>query len=135
MKEQRIAMAVTVVNLVLLIVLLAQFRPVMAKESAPVLRGRALEIVDDEGKVRASISVFPAGKSAAGDNYPETVLLRLINGAGRPAIKLSTSDTGSGMSIASGAGTHDTYVSVGSSGPKSQIKLRNEDGREQVLTP
>jgi hypothetical protein len=130
-----LAISITVLNLMLLVVLLAQLRPVTAKEPAPVLRGRALEIVDERDRVRASISVFPAGKSANGDTSPETVLLRLINGEGRPAIKISTSDTGSGMSITSGAGTHETYVSLGSSGPNSVIKLRNEDGREQILKP
>lgn len=135
MRLQRFTVTITVLNLLLLAVLLSQFRPAQAKEAAPVLRGSGLEIVDDRGRVRASISIFPAGTSAAGDSSPETVLLRLINGQGRPAIKISTSDTGSGMSIASGAGTHETYVSLGSSGPHSQIKLRNEDGREQVLKP
>jgi len=49
-----------------------------AAEVAPVLRGRALQIVDDGGRVRASISVLPAGSGGA-----ETVLLRLITERGR----------------------------------------------------
>jgi hypothetical protein len=135
MRTERVAIALTVLNLVLLIALLSQIRPAIAKEAAPVLRGRALEIVDDRGRTRASISIYPSGQSANGDGYSETVLLRLINGQGRPAIKISTSDEGSGMSVTSGAGTHETYVSLGSKGPNSLIKLRNEDGKERIIEP
>jgi hypothetical protein len=63
MKIQRIAIGITVANLVLMTLLLAQFRTVNAKQQhyfiEPVLRGRALEIVDSVGKVRASISIQP----------------------------------------------------------------------------
>lgn len=135
MKIQKLLIALTVANLLLLVFLLAQTGPASAQNTAAVLRGRALEIVDDRGRVRASLQIYPAGKSANGDAFPETVLLRLINGLGRPAIKISTTDEGAGMSIASGAGTHETYVTLGSHGPNSQIKLRNEDGREQILKP
>ena len=78
MKTQRFLLALTVVNLGLLLVLLLwQIRP-LADSEAPVLRGRALEIVDERGRVRASISVLPAIRQAGGDTYAETVLLRLI---------------------------------------------------------
>lgn len=46
-----------------------------AGADATVLRGRALEIVDDRGRVRASIKLQPAG-TANGVRYPETVMLR-----------------------------------------------------------
>jgi hypothetical protein len=60
MKIQRVLVALTVLNLVLLMFLMAQIRPVTAQNIAPVLRGRALEIVDDQGRVRAEIKVHPA---------------------------------------------------------------------------
>src|ERR1051326_1273017 len=87
-------MALTGANLALLIVLLGQAGPVRARSPA-VLRGRALEIVDDQGKVRASIQVYPASKTSKGETYPETTLLRLIDPNGRPSVKLSTSVQGS----------------------------------------
>ena len=45
-----------------------------------VLRARALEIVDQRGKVRASIAMLPEDPRSMwrGKPYPETVLLRLI---------------------------------------------------------
>src|SRR6202011_3243120 len=59
MKFQRLLIALTVVNLGLLIFLLSQIRPVLR---GPVLRGRELEIIDDRGRVRASIKVQPVNK-------------------------------------------------------------------------
>jgi len=59
-------------------------------ETAPVLRGRALEIVDERRAVRAGIQVLPAAVSKAdGKAYAETVILRLIDPNGRPPVKLT----------------------------------------------
>jgi len=60
MKTQQLLIALTIVNLGLLVFSLAQPRSAAAQGVVPVLRGRALEIVDDRGRVRASITVFPA---------------------------------------------------------------------------
>jgi hypothetical protein len=64
----------TLTNLAILICSLATMRPAVAQGPPPVLRGRGLEIVDDQGRVRASITVLPAGTSPKGDRYAETVL-------------------------------------------------------------
>ena len=136
MKNQRALIALTIANLVLLLVLLTQqMRPAFAESAAPVLRGSGLEIVDGQGRVRASISVMPAGKSQDGEAYPETVLLRLITERGRPSVKFSASEELSGLSFAGPTGTKDTYVILQSRGNVSSLKLRSEDGREQVLKP
>ncbi len=60
MNWQRFAVIATVLNLVILILNLAEVRSVAAQGVTPVLRGRALEIVDDHGRVRAEIKVLPA---------------------------------------------------------------------------
>ncbi len=139
MKTQRLLVVLTLVNLAILILTLATaMRPAVAESAqgaAPVLRGRALEIVDEQGRVRASLQVLPAGQSARGDTYPETVLFRLITERGRPSVKISTSERAAGMSLAGPTGTRDTYVIVEAKGTASSLKLRNEDGREQVVKP
>ena len=94
MKLQRLLFALTVVNLGLLLFLLAQIevrflglrflRSVEVNIAGSVLRGRALEIADDEGRIRASVKVQPASVLPDGTTYPETVLLRLIDSQGRP---------------------------------------------------
>jgi hypothetical protein len=136
MKNQRALIALTIVNLALLLLtLIQQMRPAFAEGAAPVLRGGGLEIVDGQGRVRASITVLPAGKSQGGEAYPETVLLRLITERGRPSVKISTSEESSGLTIAGPTNTNDTYVILQSKGAVSSLKLRSEDGREQILKP
>lgn len=51
MKMQRILIVLTLVNLALLLFTLAQTRPAVAEGVTPVLRGHALEIVDERGQV------------------------------------------------------------------------------------
>ena len=135
MNTQRFGIVLTVVNLFLLALLFSQVnRPAIASEA--MLRGRGLEIVDAKGRVRASISVMPEEKSANGSTVPETVLLRLITDRGRPAVKISTSEAGgSGMSLAGPTGTRQTYVSIGAKDASTTLKLKNEDGKERMLTP
>jgi hypothetical protein len=130
MMTQRIAVGITVVNLVLMVVLLAQMRPLTAQGVAPVLRGRALEIVDDKGRLRATLNIQPANST-----HSEIVLFRLINERQRPAVKISTSEEGSGLMLAGGASTHETYSVIDSTGTTNSLKLKNEDGRQQLIQP
>lgn len=136
MKGYRLLLTLTLVNLAILLVTVAtHLQPAFAEGSAPVLRGRALEIVDEQGRVRASLQVIPAGTSPNGDAYPETVLFRLITERGRPSVKVSASEHSAGLSFAGPTGTKDTYVILEAEGTVSSLKLRNESGQEQVVKP
>jgi len=136
MKTPRSLIALTAVNLVLLLLTAAQqWRPAFAQSEPPVLRGRGLEIVDAQGRVRASISVLPPIRSPNGDEQAETVLLRLITERGRPSVKIASSEPASGLSFAGPTGTKDTYLVLQARGTTSSLKMRNENGREQVLGP
>src|SRR5438034_10122341 len=98
MTAQRLVVALTGLNIAIVASSFLSRTPpaVAASEVASVLRGRALEIVDDRGRVRASIAVLPADpafKMPDGTTgYPETVLLRLRSAAGRPNVKLARSE-------------------------------------------
>jgi hypothetical protein len=136
MKTQRTLFVLTALNLTLLLLTVAQqFRPAFAQGELPVLRGRGLEIVDAQGRVRASIQVLSPAKSAKGEEEAETVLLRLITEHGRPSVKMASSEPASGLSFAGPTGTKDTYVTLAAKGTTSSLKLRNENGREHVVTP
>lgn len=128
--------ALVALNVAVLSLLVAQhFVESPAAADLPVLRGRALEIVDDQGRVRASITVMPPGDSSSGGRQEETVLLRLITERGRPTVKVAASEPSSGLSFAGPTGTKDSYLILQADRTVSSLKLRNEDGREQVLTP
>jgi hypothetical protein len=116
---------------------LGQTRAVVAEGVAPVLRGRALELVDDSGRVRASITVLPADSTVkmpdGTTGYPETVLLRLITSKGRPNVKIAATERGAGLLL--GGESDPTYVQVLAEGPSTSLKLSNRDGREQLIKP
>ena len=80
---QRLLVTLTAFNLIVFAFGAAQLRPAVAQEVAPVLRARALEIVDDQGRVRAEIKVLPAQPNLkmpdGTTGYPEAVQLRLIS--------------------------------------------------------
>ncbi len=103
MTTQRFGFILTTINLVFLLVLLAQnYATVEAKENLAVLRGSALEIVDSQGRVRASISVQPP-VTMNGRTYPETVLLRLTDPKNGPVVKLEASAEGSALGLSDDA--------------------------------
>jgi hypothetical protein len=142
MRQQRVMIALTLANLCLMIC--TWFHPgatVAASGPATVLRARGLEIVDDRGKVRASIQIMPGGPARAADGtvsndgkvYPETVLLRLIRPDGRPSVKIATSEEGSGVSL--GGGVDPAYVVLGSQGGDATLALTDKDGRRQLIKP
>jgi hypothetical protein len=135
MKAHRLLIAVTFINLATLAVNLTMLRASAAPDVAPVLRGRSLEIVDANGRARATLGVLSAGVSAAGDRSDETVLLRLITERGRPSVKIGASEQSAGLSFAGPSDTRDTYAILESKGKESWLKLRNENGREQIIKP
>lgn len=136
MNGARLLFALTALNVGVLLLGVAQHAaPSVAQQPASVLRARGLEIVDGQGRVRASVSVLPAGTSAAGVAYPETVLLRLITEQGRPSVKISASEQASGLTVAGPSGTSDSYAILEAGAASSSLRLRAENGREQVLRP
>jgi len=102
MKIQRVAFALTLVNIAIMAFLLTQMRPAHAQKqrqnTVTVLRGRALEIVDSLGRIRASITLQPPVE-VDGKKYPETVLLRLIESKGKPIVKLGAAENGAGLTL------------------------------------
>jgi hypothetical protein len=136
MNTQRLLIALTLANFALLIFSLA--RPGVAAESAAaVLRGRALEIVDDRGRVRASITVLPADPAVkmpdGTTGYPETVLLRLISSRGAPNVKLAAMENGAGLVL--GGESNPTHVQVLAQGASTSLKMTNKDGQVQLIKP
>jgi hypothetical protein len=134
-KLQRLTVVLTAINLVVLVLGLAQLRPVNAQDIAPLVRARALEIVDDQGRVRAEIKVLPAQPTLkmpdGTTGYPEAVQLRLISSQNNPNVKLVTTEDGSGL-VLGGAKGH-TQVLSRQNDPF--IKIVTTDGRARTIEP
>ena len=137
MKTQRLAILLTVTNLIILMLTLANSRPTTADVALPVLRGRALEIVDDQGRVRADLKVYPVDPKVkmpdGTTGYPETVMLRIYSSKGAPNVKLATTEDGSALVL--GGESNPMYAQILSRGASPLLKLVNKDGREQVIKP
>ena len=135
MKSHRVLLALLVLNIGVLTLQMVRAQSDSAPAATPVFRCRALELVDDHGRVRAELKVFPAQpdlKMPDGTvGYPETVLLRLINSTGSPHVKISASEDGAGM-VLGGDGGH---VQILSRGAEPFVKIVDKGGRQQVIKP
>lgn len=142
MKTQRIFIVLSVINLGLTIFLLAQLHRVDARSTdagslAPVLRGSSLEIVDDQGRVRASIKTHPGDPNFkmpdGSTGYPETVMFRLIDPKGRPEVKIGASVEGGAVGL---IGENDTtHALLEAKGVDTSLKLTNKAGKQQLIKP
>lgn len=133
MRTQRLLIILTVINLVILIFIMAHLRPAAADRVAPVIRGRALEIVDERGQVRALISVEPAVKTPDGKGYPEATVFRLKDPSGRIRVKLGADQEGSALLLADDSQQPGVHMLANGTG--SLLKLVNKEGREEVIQP
>jgi hypothetical protein len=91
MRIQLFAIGLAGMNFVLLVgLVLAASGAASAQDAAPVVRARAIELVDDNGQVRARLNVEASG---------ETVF-RLSDARGHIRVKLGASEDGSGLVLA-----------------------------------
>ena len=132
MKIQRVAIALTIVNLVLLIFVVAQIHPAVAQGVAPVLRGRALEIVDERGQVRAEMRVLPPVTMPDGKTYAESVLLRMRDPSGLVRVKLDANHDGSGLMLADDSQQPGLHLETKGG---AFLEIKNKNGRQQLIKP
>ena len=135
--KARSLVVLTVVNCMLLLFSLVRSGTAAADAVAPVLRGRGLEIVDEGGQVRASITVVPADPNVKMPDgrvgSPETVLLRLINAQGRPNVKIAATEHGAGQLL--GGESDPTYVQILAEGQSPLLRMSDRDGHTRVIKP
>jgi hypothetical protein len=136
MKAQTLMVALTVVNALMLTTILVRPQLSQAEQAPGVLKGTGLQIVDERGKVRASITRYPADPNVkmpdGSKGYPETMLFRLIDSAGRPSVKIEARDDGGGFSFAEAKGNAYANMVVRKGAPT--MKLVNGGGETKVLT-
>jgi hypothetical protein len=135
MRTQHLLVVLTVANAAMLVLSATQPHSTARQDIAPVIRGRALEIVDDHGRVRAEIKVLPAHPTLkmpdGTTGFPEAVQLRLIDSKGGPHVKLGTMEDGSGLVL----GGEKGYTQLLSRGTDPFIKIVTKDGRERTIRP
>lgn len=132
MKIERIVIGLTLINLVLLTFLLAQSFRARASDVAPLLRGRALQIVDDQNRTRAEILVH-GPETVDGKTYPETVLFRMADPKSGPVVKMTASEEGAALGLSDdGNGAVQLYANRRKG---NYLRVANKEGREQFIKP
>lgn len=131
--RQRVGMGLTMLNAVLLVFLLAgQVRSVSAHQDVePVLRGRALQIVDGQGRVRAEILVH-GPETVNGVRYPETVLFRMADPTSGPVVKLTAAANGSALGLSDDA---HGGIQLYARDTASFVRVVDKQGRERLVKP
>ena len=130
---QRFFLILTAINLAILAWTIAGPRPVVADGGAGVLRSSALEIVDDQGRIRASLGILPAGTAPDGSATEETVLFRLINAEGQPSVKIGATASATAISLV--GGDDESYIVIEADGPESMVKLVGPQGETRTIAP
>jgi hypothetical protein len=121
MKFQRIAIVFSVFNLLLLIFLLAQSPSTAQQDVVPMVRTRAFELVDENGKPRAQINVEKTGE----------VVFRLRDAKGTIRSKFSASESGSGLSMMDDR--TEATVQIRSNQAGGNMILIDREGRERTV--
>jgi hypothetical protein len=123
MNTLRIAVALGALNLVILVGAAVHTRTAGVQAGEGILRGRALELVDEGGKTRARIDIERNGE----------VVFRLLDQEGTIRVKLGAGKEGSGLLLANDATEPGVHILAKATG--SSIKVVNKDGRERVIAP
>ena len=144
MKSARFAIALSVLNLACLGFVLGRDHPratvvaattptapsSVTQDVAPVLRGRALELVDDNGKVRSRINIEPNGE----------VVFRLADRTGTIRVKLGADERGSGLLLLDEATEPAVQIIARRAGTSERpattsVTLRGRGGEPRVIKP
>lgn len=127
---QRMAIALTALNLVILVVLLTRDNSAHAKDDeGSVLRGRSLELIDADGTVRAQFNIESDGEA----------VFRMRDRDGNIRVKLGAGESGSGLVLMDEATEPGIQMlarpgaTEGSSA--TSITLSGTGGSRRVITP
>ncbi|MBI1879870.1 MAG: hypothetical protein HYR94_16890 [Chloroflexi bacterium] len=123
MKIQLLTITLAAINLVLLLFILTQARPIIAQNVAPVLRAQAIELIDNHGQIRAQLNAESNGE----------VVFRLRDANGVIRVKLGAAEDGSGLLLLDEATEPGVHILVKPTG--ATLTLTGQDGQQRVIKP
>lgn len=130
MKVYPVIAALTIVNLALVLFNFTQSTSAASRTDNLVLRAQAIEIIDERGKIRASLKA---------DLRSETVL-RLMDANGTIRVKLGADESGSGLLLADETTQPGVHIIARQTGTSERplttnLTLRSKGGQERVIKP
>jgi hypothetical protein len=126
MKQQSAVTILVVMNILLSIIIFSN-RAIVAQNEPGVLLGRALELVDSSGQIRAQINVEDDGQ----------VVLRLRDETGAIRVKVGADQNGSGFVLMDEA-TQPAIQMIArqkNGGATTSITLRGSGGQDYIILP
>ena len=137
MKSSRLVTTLVFVNVLLIMFLVAEHTPALFAQprELSILRARGLEIVDEQGLVRASITVH-GPEIVGGRRYGGAVVLRMGDPRGAPGVKLAASDSGAGLGLSNGrrvAGGRSAGIEMHAD--DARLILTDNQGHEKIFRP
>ncbi len=122
---KRLIIFLVVINITVLLYLVAtsQTKQNNPQSASPIIRARAIELVDDNGQSRALLSVEANG---------ETVF-RLRDAKGTIRVKLGASEDGSALLLLNDSTSPGIHALAKNNG--TTLTLINKDGRTRVMEP
>ena len=129
MRMQRFAVALTVINVTILLLIVGRTGST-AQPVSPILRARAFELVDERGQVQSRLNVESSGE----------VVLRLFDKNGTIRVKLGAGVDGSGLVLNDETTEPGVHLIARRSGTPQRptttsITLTGADGRQRVIRP
>jgi hypothetical protein len=122
-KIQLLAISLAAINLVLLLFILTQARPTVAQDVAPVLRAQTIELVDEQGQIRAQLDTESGGE----------VVFRLRDAQGNIRVKLGAAEDGSGLLLLDETTEPGVQMLVKPTG--ATLTLTGQDGQQRLIKP
>jgi hypothetical protein len=123
MDWRRLVVGLAGLNVLLMAALLVQGRRASAAGDAETIRARALELVDERGRVRGQITVEPDGEA----------VFRLRDAAGQIRVKLGAGGDGSGLLLLDGSTEPGIHMLARTGG--TSVTLTSRGGQPRVITP
>lgn len=124
MNAQPLVTALTGLNVAALLFHLATCSSATSPVEQPVIRARAIELVDVRGQVRAQLSVEADGEA----------VFRMRDGTGAIRVKLGASEDGSGLVLLNESTEPGVRLLAEREGEAS-LTLEGQAGRQRVITP
>lgn len=123
MRPHRLIIGLAGINVVLLAALLVQGPRASAAGDPGTVRARAIELVDERGRVRAQLNVESDGE----------VVFRLRDSAGEIRVKLGAGGDGSGLLLLDGSTEPGIHMLAKST--ETSVTLTARGGQRRVITP
>jgi hypothetical protein len=124
MKAQPLVIALTVVNLALVLVNLARSSSPGQQAERSVLRARAIELAGEGGQIRAQLTVESNGEA----------VFRMRDAKGTVRVKLGASEDGSGLVLLNESTEPGVHILAKREGGTS-LTLKGKGGQQRVFTP